>query len=134
MSGTSVSNSGLAATSSTGQLTIAKEFRMYSGGDSLDEDPVEVTLEGRVDAYSAWVEIYDGNLPWINTSPGRNYVFSKLPIDSTYTSGDTRYFLTSLPLSNNVEDYRVFFTPRNTAASRISFADVEIPGLIVPQA
>ena len=109
---------------------------MYSSNVNANKDPVRVLLQGRLDANSSWVRIFVGDLPWKDTSPGRNE--QGLTIVSTYLSPDTSLVSTSVPLSDNVEaylDYRVFIRQtRNTAATEYFFADIEIPGEIMPSA
>lgn len=108
---------------------------MYSSNVNADKDPVRVLLQGRVDATSSWVRIFNENLPWKDTSPGRNV--QGLTIDSTYSSPDTNLVFTSVPIDNVVAylDYRVLIRQtRNTAATEYFFADIEIPGEIMPSA
>ena len=54
---------GIIASSSTGQLSIPKEFRIYAANGCKNCFPASYSLEGRVDAASAWVEIASGDFP-----------------------------------------------------------------------
>lgn len=130
---------GIIASPATGQLTIAKEFRMYASNTCKNCDVVSYLFEGRASTTSAWVEIASGNLPWIDipsSDNGRNG--QQLDIISSYASPDPNLYSTSVHYhSHSVPylDYRVTYVEtRDPDENSLQYAEIEIPGMVLPLA
>ena len=117
------------------QASIAKKVRVYPSDRSTGLDPIDVTLEGRVNPESEWQVIGSGDLLYSNNN-ARNIRSSALLIKSTFESGDLNYTFAEVTFPNNknvYSDYKVSFSrTRNYDSTRLQFAEVEIPGMLLP--
>jgi len=117
------------------QATIAKKVRIYAGDAGTGLDPIGVMLEGRINPEAQWEEIGSGDLEYSNNN-ARNERSSALYVESTYEIGDVNYTYAEVnfPSNNKVySDYKVSFSAtRNYGSSRLQFAELEIPGLLLP--
>jgi len=117
------------------QATIAKKVRVYAGGPNANVSPIDVTLEGRVNPEAPWESIGSGDLEF-NNNFEMNVRSSAIFIESTYESGDVNYTYAEVDFpSNNAvySDYKVTFSAtRKYEETRLQFAEVEIPGMLLP--
>lgn len=127
---------GIIATSTTGQLTIPKEFRVYAANACKSCDPEFYTLEGRTDATSEWVEVSSGYLPWAFT-PNAELLRNDqgLTISSSYASADPNLAFTNVHFHGHSEpylDYRMTFVTRSATVNTFQFGAMEIAGMVLP--
>lgn len=116
------------------QASIARKVRVYKGDAGNSIDPIHVTLEGRINPSAGWEVIGAGDLEYSNDE-ARNPRSTGLRIESTFESGDTNYTFAEVgfPFNNKIfSDYKVSFTTRSATATRMQFAELEIPGLLMP--
>ena len=100
-----------------------------------------------MDASSAWVEMYRGDLPWspslgvgwndlLNTRNVKTTNYTENMISSTYGSGDPdRNYMEVLYPSNAAEyyEYRISFPETRTKLSTtMKFSLIELPGMLLP--
>jgi len=124
---------GIIVSPSHSQQSIAKALRFYTSNTCAKCDPVSYILEGRVDSTSAWEVIDQGDLDWIDAQLGRNDQW--LPIVSTYESADDSHHSTEVRLYSNSAaylEYKFTLVPRNAGHNTLQFAEVELPGMLLP--
>ncbi len=116
------------------QASIARKVRVYKGDAGKSIDPIHVTLEGRINPSAGWEVIGAGDLEYSNDE-ARNPRSTGLRIESTFEIGDTNYTFAEVgfPFNNKIfSDYKVSFTTRSATATRMQFAELELPGLLMP--
>ena len=113
------------------QLSIVHKLRMYTANTSTNSDPASYILEGRVKPDAEWEIISSGDLdlPLDRNERG-------IPIQSSYESGDVNLHYTEVPLSSNTKaywDYKLSIpATRDPTKNNLQFAEVELPGLLLP--
>ncbi|KAL7539583.1 hypothetical protein ACHAXR_009408 [Thalassiosira sp. AJA248-18] len=127
---------GLIFSPDHGQLTIPKALRLYTANSCKNCDPISYMLEGRVDSTADWVEIDSSELPGITDGPDRNDQY--LQINSSYASGDPNLTYTpTIHFHSHGEaylEYKLTLVPKNPTANSLQFAEIEIPGMMLPPA
>ena len=126
---------GIIVSPSHSQMSIAKKLRIYAPNSRNNCDPVEFTLAGRVDSSSAWVDIGEGDLghPWVDQAQPR--IDQWLDMTSTYGSGDDSRTFTEVEFHSNSEaylEYKLSFVTRDVNQWAVMFAEVELPGMLLP--
>ena len=125
---------GLEFVTSSGQMTIPKAIRLYTANGCKDCDPREYILEGRVDAVSPWVEISSGDFPGIAGGLDRNA--QGLDIVSTYEEPDPNLVVSEVPFPSHSQAFSefklTFVRTRALEKNSFQFAEIEIPGMILP--
>ena len=128
-------SAGLIFSSPYVQATIAKKVRVYRSAAGTSVDPVDVTVEGRINPKALWEVIGSGDLEYSNNS-ARNVRSRDLHIVSTYESGDLNYTFAEVDFPSNSKvysDYKLTFSStRSYTSSRLQFAEVEIAGMLLP--
>ncbi|KAK1734850.1 hypothetical protein QTG54_014310 [Skeletonema marinoi] len=113
------------------QLSIVHKLRMYTASSSANSDPASFILEGRVKPDAEWEIISSGDLDLPLDRNGRGK-----PLGSTYESGDTNRHYIEVSLSSNTKaywDYKLSIpATRDPIRSDLQFAEVELPGLLLP--
>jgi hypothetical protein len=113
------------------QLSIVHKLRMYTSNTANNADPASFILEGRVVPDEEWEFIASGDL---NLSYDRNP--RGLSIQSSYESGGVNLTYTEVPLLNNTKaywDYKLSIpSTRNPNHQNLQFAEIELPGLLLP--
>jgi len=114
------------------QLSIVHKLRMYNSNTANTADPASFILEGRVKPDEEWEFIASGDLDLSNDSRNPR----GLPIESSYESGAVNLTYNEVSLSNNTKaywDYKLSIpSTRNPTHSNLQFAEVELPGLLLP--
>ena len=114
------------------QLSIVHKLRMYNSNTANTADPASFILEGRVRPDEEWEFIASGDL--VLSNDGRNP--GGLPIEPSYESGGVNLTYNEVSLSNNTKaywDYKLSIpSTRNPTHSNLQFAEVELPGLLLP--
>ena len=112
------------------QLSIVHKLRMYTANTSTNSDPASFILEGRVKPDAEWEIISSGDLDLPLDRNGRG-----IPIQSSYESGDINLQYTEVSLSTNTKaywDYKLSIPATRDPNSNLQFAEVELPGLLLP--
>ena len=113
------------------QLSIVHKLRMYTHNNSPNSDPARFILEGRTKPNAQWELIGAGDLALNDARNPRGHT-----IESTYESGDANFTYTEVSLSNNTKaywDYKLSIpATRNPTSSNLQFAEVELPGVLLP--
>ena len=113
------------------QMSIVKGIRLYTGNDGPSRDPVKYVLEGRSSLGDAWQVISQGDL-----SPPSERNVAGVSLSSTYEAADASFFHSEVSLSDNsaaYAQYKVTFPLLRNASERwCQFAEIELPGLIIP--
>ena len=113
------------------QLSIVHKLRMYTSNTVSGSDPANWILEGRAKPNQDWELIGSGDfdLPLDRNPRG-------LPIESTYESGDVNHTFVEVSLANNTKvywDYKLTIpTTRDPTRKNLQFAEIELPGLLLP--
>jgi len=126
---------GLIISPSHQTMSLVTKMRIYAGRLCPLCDPVRYKLYGRKSTFENFVEISGNDLPWKSDKDVARNFFS-VPIHSTYSSGDNGLSFTEVSFEN-VEyylDYKVEFSKtRAPQSSSITFAEIELPGLLMPE-
>ncbi len=118
-----------------GHMSIPKGIRMYTANTCENCDPELYKLEGRVSPSSDWEEIASGEFPGVVEGLGRNPHEATM-INSSYESGDPNLVYTEVKYHSHSKaylEYKVtFFHTRKSSERDMQFAELEIPGLLIP--
>jgi len=112
---------------------------VYASTEDPSNDPVNYSIEGRVDSSSRWVEISSGDFDsaWMSDTvvPQRNTLTPNPDIDSTRTEGDTSKSFGYANFQNDewYLDYRVSFKRNrfdndDEEYSEFVISELELPG------
>lgn len=123
-----------------GQLSIVKALRVYAPNNNKNGDIVSYNLEGRINATEPWVELHQGDLPWIDYNEWNDPVLDRndqfLSINSTYEEADQNLSSTEVNFHGHGEaylEYKLSYEARQpTLTNGLQYAEIELPGMVLP--